>query len=251
MEKLTQKEIRKLIVDSLDIVLIFILSIYTLYITISGQSVPNTRISALTVSILASLAFSLLKDRFDRAKLENLIAQIPISQNLSMRFRGDYKEIVRNLIINSRQNIWIVVRTGSIIYETRFELEDALKRGCKVKIVVCESNNIDLKKIIELDSEHDQETIEGMFKNGEKGYQYLSAKYPDLINRKIIGFTPPQLMYITDAIVNNDNFNSTAFIIPFSFRSSVRLAPNILFTFNEDPKIFKYYLKQINDIWRY
>ena len=251
MAKLTSKEIWSLIVDSLDTILIFFLSIYTLYITISGQPVPENRISALTVAILASLAFSLFRDRFNGKKLEKSLSQIPISQNLSMRFRGDYKEIVRSLITNSKKSIWIIVRTGSIIYETKLELEDALKRGCKLKIVVCQSNNDDLIKIIELDSHHNQEKIKSMFKDGNNAFEYLQKKYPKLIERKIIGFTPPQLMYITDTNDNSGESNSTAFIIPFAFKSSARLAPSIKFKFNEDPTLFEYYFEQINRLWDY
>lgn len=252
MPKLKLKEIRKFILDSIEIIVIFPLTIYTVYIAVTGQTVPDNRISALTVAILAFLALSLLKDRFNRKKLEKSLTEIPIRQNLSMRFREiDYKEIVRNLVIESKKSIWMITRTGVIIDEIKFELEEALKKGHEIKIVVCDSKNDDLKKIIIRVCEQDEDTIESFFKRGEKGYEYLHDKYPDLIEKKIIGFTPPQLMYITDTNENNGDSNSTAFIIPFSFKSRVRSAPSLKFKFNEDPKLFEYYFKLINRLWEY
>lgn len=289
MNKLISKGVRQNIRQGkdLDIVIPLFLGIFASVIAILGLPFSDNRlsalISALTLSILSFLALSLLNNRVDREKSENsmiqiesslaqteesiaqteasiaqtekYIAQIPTSQNLRMRFRGDYEETVRQLIINSNKSIWIIVRTGKIIYQRQSELKDALERGCTINLVICNSNNDSLKRIIEFESEHDQETIEGMFKEGERGYEYLCKQhhennYSGVIERKIIGFPPPQLMYITDFNGNNGNSNSTAFITPFVFDASVRLAPSILFTFNDDKELFRYYFKQINDIWK-
>ena len=195
--------------------------------------------------ILTSLAMALLKDRKNMKQLKLSIDNISKNSINTIDYQRDYRAEVRSLISDSKNNISILLRTASIISEQKDEFEDALKKGCTIRVLSCNKNDRKVIKSILLESASSIDEVENKFKSGYDAAMNLSKRYPGSFFIKYTEYMPSSLMYLIDC---NDS-QGKGYIIPFSYKRSPRESPSIHVTYAHHGDILQYYNMQYDDLW--
>ncbi|MDJ0600469.1 MAG: hypothetical protein QNJ37_16710 [Crocosphaera sp.] len=230
------------------IILQIILRVVQIYFTITDKINEP-----LTLAILFSLSISLLNSRRTIQDLAEIIKKntCHFSDDVNIiDIRDDYQSTVKQFLQNtkSKSSLKLVLRTGKIIKDLDTEFEKILERGCKIDLIMCNRKNSNLIKEIGLYSEKNSTEIQinANFDLGEEEIKKLERNYSILINKKIVDFHPPELLYISD---HDDCENGQTYVLPFSYNSSVREAPSILFKNSDNPKLFEYYSELFDRMW--
>lgn len=233
---------------NLDYIFPLLLSILILPISALGLGLSESVINSLTLAVLASLSFSLLRDRIERKDELNRKLQV---RNNGMAIRDNYQDIVKGLIKSSKQSIWMLLRSGSIIYELRDLIRHSLAQGHSIKVVVCKRGNDDLIEMMMLESNRTKEEIKSMFSCADNQIEVLSEHYPEQFKCKYIDFVPSKLMYLIDPEEQKSNLEPDVYIIPVPYMQNARQAPSLLLSQSDNRGLFLYYFDEIKRIWEH
>ncbi|MDJ0509463.1 MAG: hypothetical protein QNJ64_09455 [Crocosphaera sp.] len=203
----------------------------------------------LTATILFFISISLLKNRNSAEDLTETIKNNTC--NFSDDFdlidiRDDYQFTVKQFIKNTKSSLKLVLRTAKIIEDLDTDFEEILKQDCNIYIIMCNRNNEKLIEDIALYNDKTETQIKANFDSAEEEIKRLEQQYGNLIHRIIVDFHPPELLYISD---NHDYSNGKTLVLPFSYKSSVRKAPSILFKNSDNPQLFEYYSELFDRMW--
>ncbi|MGB3512627.1 MAG: hypothetical protein WBA93_26100 [Microcoleaceae cyanobacterium] len=106
-------------------------------------------------TVLTFLALGILIDRKNTQKVSKLLESLTIKQNdiLAQRDKAFFYNYIFKSIRNAQEEICMLVRSGSTLKSFELEIQGAIRRNCKVRIILCARN---------------QETINSMALRGYK-----------------------------------------------------------------------------------
>ncbi len=220
-------------------------------IGVFGGSIEFT--VALTSGTLVLIAVALLKNRNEAEKTQTMLEHLAHSITASEKIviPDSYVPHVTEIINSANKNIALIFRTGSTLFAIIHLIESALKRGCTVRIIVCESDEATLQ-LLAFRDEHDLlvEEVRGpLLQAQSRLLKLIKRSLEDTsaapVKAKTISYIPSIGITVSD--VNDPNGKAFAQIA--SFRSPAHHAPSIKISRSDDQAMFQFLADEFENYW--
>lgn len=219
--------------------------------------IDASNISICILSVLIAYLIGVLgQDSNNLINIRGLLSEYLSGQNTCRR--GEYEATIKQLLKESKNEIFLVLRTGKILKDCQKEFEDCLKRGCSIKVILLDKNYYfnkpsQLRTIVQEGESSIQQVME-KFRDGDLALQHLvryiqnnnvKGSFEFETNRNL--YVPSQLVFLSDS----EKTAGSLFRVSLFFGFNPRKSSNILTTKNQDLKLFYEYKSSINDLWKY
>jgi len=211
-------------------------------------------IANITTGILALLAFSMLSNREEAAAIKATLrrleqAVIPVEKIL---IKENTAKEFSEIISSANEELRFLVRSGNTLRAHYGEIEAAVKRGCRLKIVVCQSNET-IVNLLAFRGYTMEDTAEVRAE-----LQQSTARLVNLARRitvnpadgqieiKTIPYIPSVTIYMCDP----DSDNGKVFAPVSTFRSPSVRAPGIWIDRLQDELLFDFLRHEFENYWK-
>lgn len=203
-------------------------------------------------TVLTLLALGILIDRKNVQKVSKLLENIELknSEALAQRNKEFFYAYIFETINNAKQEICLLVRSGGTLKSISQELEEAINRGCQVRIILCARNQATIDTMAfrgHMTTDRDEiiSEIEATIRKLKNLKEKIKKSKLNLLKVREIKYLPPVGLSISDP----DLIDGKLFALLVSFRSHSRSGPSILLDNRNSPDLFNYFKNQFNNYW--
>lgn len=217
-------------------------------IGIFGGSIEFT--VALTSGTLVLIAVALLKNRNDAEKTQATLEKLARTSSTSEKVIIPESHVlhITEIVSGANKNVAMMFRAGSTLGAMIHLIEAALKRGCTVRIIVCDSDDATLQ-LLAFRGEHNLKTddIRGAVQQSHSRLLMLINRFSD--NAPLQARAIPYVPSIGITLSDVDSPNGQAFGQIASFRSPAHESPAIKLNRMDDEAMFQFLVTEFENYW--
>ena len=246
------KLVLKGIIQNLDMLLALTQGIIAFFVGVFGGSIEV--VLAITSGTLATLAFSLLRDRNKsedmKAILERIGKDTALPEKVILIKTPDVPSIT-DIIESAKSELDLLFRSGTSLRVVFPQLQEAVERGCKIRVILCDQDEAIIKLLaFKASGVNDPELVRAELKQNTAR---LSAFVNNLSNSpnqgkmqaKLIAYIPAVGICISDPA----DSNGKVFAQIGTFRSHLQSAPAIKITRVQDQGMFEFFTAEFESFW--
>lgn len=170
---------------------------------------------------------------------------------------GGYEDIIRSLLKEGSQKgreAFLVLRTGQVLRDCQSEFENAIQKGCHLKVILLDQDLYRgkpylLRSIVQ-ESSSSLEQVKEKLKEGEKAIKALTnlSKGPKVQGSFAVEFSrdyiPSQLIFLLDS----QKLDGALFRVPLFYGLNPRDTSSILTRKRDQPELFYDYKKMMESL---
>ncbi len=198
-------------------------------------------------TVLTFLALGILIDRKNTQKVSKLLEGLTIKQNeiFAQRDRAFFYKNILESISNAKEEICILVRSGSTLKSFDEEIQGAISRNCQVRIILCARNQETINSMAfrgHNTKNHNDiiSEIENSIRNLKSLKEKINQSQIHLLKIREIKYLPSINLSISDP----ESIDGKLFALLVSFRSRSRSGPSLLLNKKNDIGLFNYFKKE-------
>ncbi|NET44128.1 TrmB family transcriptional regulator sugar-binding domain-containing protein [Okeania sp. SIO2B3] len=203
-------------------------------------------------TVLTFLALGILIDRKNTQKVSKLLEGLTIKQNdiLAQRNKAFFYNNILESISNAKEEICILVRSGSTLKSFDEEIKKAIMRNCQVRIILCARNPETINSMAFRG--HKTNNPNKIFSDIENSINNLTSLKEKINESQIYLLKIREIQYLPSigfSISDPESSDGKLFALLASFRSESSVAPSILLNKKNDIDLFNYFKQEFDNYW--